>query len=264
MYLPEFFATHPVFRLGDLSQFMQSHGSTNPATRQASLAYHLKRGHIIRIRRGLYASVPRGPSPQEHTVDPIHLAAKATDDAVLGYKTALQVHLRDSKPGHTLTYLTAMSLGPPFQFQGRTYRGTLHPKALQDPGIEDMEVETRSQNGLRIRMTSLERTLVDILDRPILTGRWIQIWRLLSRLPPLDGQRVLTYVQALGNATTASKVGFFLSQPGNKLDVAEEVLEALKKCRPSSPHYMDRLYGLEGRLISTWNLIVPEVLLVQE
>jgi hypothetical protein len=107
-------------------------------------------------------------------------------------------------------------------------------------------------------VTSAERTLVDILDRPILSGRWDQIWPLLSRLPALDGEQLLEYVLALDSATTAAKAGFFLSQRFEAPKVADEVLDELQKIRPRSPHYMDRLYASEGRLVREWNLIVPK------
>jgi hypothetical protein len=69
----------------------------------------------------------------------------------------------------------------------------------------------------------------------------------------------------LGNRTTAAKVGFFLSQRRAEAQgVTQEVLGELQEHRPSSPHYMDRLYGSEGRLVNDWNLIVPVRLLEPE
>lgn len=260
MFLPQFFAQHPVFRVSEIKAHLESHGSTNPNTRNAALAYHLREGHILRIRRGLYASVPAAAEPGAHEVDPFHVAARATEDAILAYHSALAVHL--SLPPHrkAFIYLTGRSLGRPFRFQGHVFRGAQHPKALRTAGIQQIGTLHLSHRGLQITLTSIERTLVDILDRPILTGRWGSIWSLLGRIPRLDPHRVLEYALALENATAAAKVGFFLEQRRDALSVGPEILAHLKTHRPSSPHYMDRLYAPESQLVGEWNLIVPQEL----
>ncbi len=44
------------------------------------------------MRRGLYAVVAPGNTPETCPVDPYLVAAKSADDAVLAYHTALEVH----------------------------------------------------------------------------------------------------------------------------------------------------------------------------
>ena len=52
--------------------------------------------------------------------------------------------------------------------------------------------------------TSLERTLVDVLDRPDLTGSWEEIWRSLESIEFFDIEQIVEYVLLLENATLAS------------------------------------------------------------
>ena len=62
------------------------------------------------------------------------------------------------------------------------------------------------------RLTSLDRTLVDVLHRPDLAGGWEEVWRSLESVEYFDLDSVLEYALLLENATTAAKVGFFLEQ----------------------------------------------------
>ncbi len=67
------------------------------------------------------------------------------------------------------------------------------------------------RRGLEVRVTGLERTLVDVLDRPYLSGTWEEIWRSFDSVDFFDLDKVVEYSILLGNAITAAKVGFFFS-----------------------------------------------------
>jgi len=118
-------------------------------------------------------------------------------------------------------------------------------------------VKTESRSGLKIHVTGLERTLVDVLDRPTLCGSWEEIWRSLEMVEYFDLDQVVAYSLLLENATTASKVGFFLEQHRETLMVEESHLKPLMERRPRKPHYVARADKKPGKLESRWNLIVP-------
>ena len=111
--------------------------------------------------------------------------------------------------------------------------------------------------GVELRVTSLERTLVDVLERPDLSGSWEEIWRSLETIEFFDLDKVVEYTLLLENSTTAGKVGFFLEQHREPLMVEPRHLEALRARRPRQPHYLDRAKRTSGRLVSEWNLVVP-------
>ncbi len=111
---------------------------------------------------------------------------------------------------------------------------------------------------MQLRVTTLERTLVDVLDRPDLSGSFEEIWRSLESVEFFDLDRVVEYALLLGNATTIAKVGFFLEQHRGPLMVQPHHLKALQDMRPRQPHYLDRAKRTSGRLITEWNLVVPK------
>jgi predicted transcriptional regulator of viral defense system len=257
MRVKEFFATHPVFTNAEFTKHLEAGGSSNIKTKESLLAYHVRQGNLLRIRRGLYMAVPLGMKPETCPTDPYLIAAKMTDDAVLAYHTALEFHGKAYSVFEQFQYLTMRS-GRQTKFRSYTFSGVRPPKALGDQNIK-FGIKTMERSGLDVRVTSLERTLVDLMDRPILGGSWEEIWRSLEGIEFFDLKQVVEYALLLRNATTVARVGFFLEQHRESLMVTDHYLEMLRKHKPKAPHYFER--GKPGHLVKPWNLMVPESIL---
>jgi len=257
MNLEGFFARHPVFTVREMTAFLDSEKPRPSKATNSLLAYHTRAEHIMRVRRGLYVTLPQGSSPGTYSPDPFLLAAKMTEDSVLAYYTALEFHGKAYSVHKDFTYATR-KIPRPSHFRSYQFRAVQFPKALRLKGKEDFEVTNAERAGLTVRVTTLERTLVDVLDRPNLSGSWEQIWRSLESVEFFDLSKVVEYAVLLGNATTAAKVGFFLDQHRDVLMVKETHLKPLRDMKPRRPHYLERSKRHSGRLIQAWNLVVPE------
>jgi predicted transcriptional regulator of viral defense system len=257
MKLKAFFRTHPVFTVGDFAGFLSDDGTHNLRTQEALLTYHVKTGNIVRVRRGLYASVPPGASAETYPVDPFLLASRMTKDAVLAYHTALEFHGKAYSVYERFTYLSnnPMSL---ITFRTHSFKGVRFPQSLVRKKAESFNVMRVDHLGMAISVTGLERTFVDVFNRPDLSGSWEEIWRSLESVEFFDIDKVALYVDLLGNATTAAKVGYFLEQHKDVLMVDEAHLKAFRDRRPLRPHYLERSRRKAGRFVTAWNLVVPE------
>ena len=262
MKLNEFLSQHDVFTVDELDLFLSEKGSGKPSTRKALLTYYRKQGRIVSVRRGLYAVIPFGSLPDSSPVDPYLLTAKMTKDAVLAYHTALEFHGKAYSVYTRLYYLTTRR-SLPVRFRSYEIRGVLVPRLLRAKGKEMFGVVRHKRSGVELCVTSLERTLVDVLDRPELTGSWEEIWRSLESVEFFDIDQVVEYVLLLENATTAAKVGFFLEQHKENLMVDDVHLKPLRKLCPKRPHYLIRGKRQCGRLVKEWNLMVPDEILNQ-
>lgn len=251
-----FFATHPVFTHAEFTKFMEAGGSYNVKTRESLLKYHVKQGNLVRVRRGLYATVPLGTKPETCPADPYLIAARMTDDAILAYHTALEFYGKAYSVFKQFQYLTCQT-GRRSTFRSYTFCGIRPPGKLKKP--LQLGVNAVDHHGLDIKVTSLERTLVDLLDRPRLGGSWEEIWRSLEGVEFFDLKTVIDYALQLQNATTISRVGFFLEQHQNTLMVQEQHLDQLRTHGPKKPQYFER--GKSGRLVKSWNLMIPESIL---
>ncbi len=256
MKLNDFLSQHAVFTIEELDHFLSLRGAVNTNTRKSLLTYHRNQGRIIPVRRGLYATVPLGGDSASSLVDPYLVAAKMSDDAVLAYHTALEFHGKAYSVYMRLHYVSARK-SLPLEFQSHEFTRAPVPHLLREKGKEMFGVISRKRSGVELRVTNLERTLVDVLDRPDLTGSWEEIWRSLESVEFFDLDQVIEYVLLLENATTAAKVGFFLEQHREPLMVEARHLNALRNLRPRQPHYLDRAKRTSGHLVSEWNLVVP-------
>ena len=251
-----FFRRHPVFSGAELAAHLSAGGHVGARTQESLVAYHTRTGRLVRVRRGLFAVIPPEADGDTYPVDPYLIASRLTPDSVLSYHTALELHGRAYSVWQRLTYLASRPVEP-LTFRFHVYRGARFPEALVRVGKEHFGVSKMERAGMFLRVTSLERTLVDVLDRPSRSGGWEEIWRSLESVEFFDIDKIVEYVRLLGNATTASKVGFYLDQHRESLMVEESHLAALRSQRPKQPHYVDRRTGGDGSLITEWNLVVP-------
>ncbi len=263
--LNTFFAKHKIFTFKEIESYWLSTKvpppfeakQPNTSTLRNMLGYHQKKGHILRIRRGLYYVIPKGLSSDECAVDPFLIASKIADDAILGYRTALDFFGKLHTLSNELIYLSKCKKSNPLIFREITYRGVSIPRALERKGETYVEVVKENRADHPILVTSLERTFVDVLDRPHLCGSWEEIWRSLESIEYLNFDKVLHYTQILENATTVARVGFFLDSHREQWMIPNTYLSELKKIIPRQPQFLERGLKREHKLITDWNLIVP-------
>lgn len=221
------------------------------------LFYHQKQGHIMRLRRGLYCIIPNGIKPVDCPVDSFLVTSKMAPDAILAYRTALDFFGNLHTITNEFLYLSKKNESKPFIFRGVTYRSVSIPTALRKSDQSEYDVKSIGRGEQKVQVTSLERTFVDILDRPRLCGSWEEIWRSLENIEYLDLDKVVEYALLLHNRTTIAKVGFFLETHREEWMVPDSCLNELKKHLPSQPLYLERDLKEPHKLITQWNLIVP-------
>ena len=160
MKLEIFFAQHPVFTFEEVFDALSKNQQVNPSTLYNSLAYHRERGHITRIRRGFYYSIPQEiEDSTTYPVDPFLVASKIAGDAVLGYRTALAIFGKLHTLSNEFIYLSAKLEKRPYVFQDVKYRKVSIPTSLKKKNQERFGVTSVDRLGQEIFVTSLERTL---------------------------------------------------------------------------------------------------------
>lgn len=258
MSFETFFKEHPLFHHEELVEYMKSSGSYNQNTLKAVLQYHLAKKHLSRIRRGYYL-VANHYSGIRVESDYLLIAGRMAQDAVISYHTAMEFHALAYSVGPIVYFNSDERIGS-FVCEYGQYQQIIHPRALKP---EDLFLETKSHDrmGMDIRVTSIERTLVDCLHHPELSGGWEEIWRSFESIHFLDIERAIRYALRLGNATTIAKLGFFLAQHQEQFSVKEDQLVQLMQYRPKSRHYMDKKNQTEMKSSKRWNLIVPQAVI---
>lgn len=255
-----FFSHHSVFRFDEFQAAYQAAGDRSPQTTSTVLKQYVAAGRLVNVRRGLYARVPEGETANRFQVDPYLIASRLSKDAVIAYHSALQLLGKAHSVSSRITYLSAQR-AKPFEFQGTRFVPVLVPSSLRSLPDFGGGLRDEPRGGMSVRVTSYERTLVDVLDVPDYGGGWEEIWRSLESVEFFDLDLVVDYALRLGSALTIARVGFFLEQHREALMAEERHLETLQAHAPKRRQYFERRQGKGGKLIHRWNLIVPKEVL---
>lgn len=235
-----FIAQNPVFTLDEFRAAYKTMGR-DPASAQELVSYYLAQGTLMLVRRGLYS--------HPTSVDPWRLASRLTPDAVIAYDGALSFHKRIGV-GHSIHFASTK----------RTPQLIFNDIVFDVVRVEELPPHDKvSVNGDVLRVTSLERTLIDCLDRLDLAPSTKELWNAFKSAPRLDSRKLLHHLKKLQRGPLlASRLGLFLeAQPQIDTDLRMK----LGELGLQAPAYFDRSKAEKGmRIISRWNLIAPEEL----
>ena len=259
----DYFDRHPVFRFEDFAAAHTAGGRRSRHTTASVLKQHVAGGRLLHLRRGLYASVPRGFEAEagRYPVNPYHLATQLAPDAVVAYHAALDFYGTIYSVWNRFHYLT-QSRQSRFRFRNEEFVPIQSPVALRDLPDWGGGITEREHAGGLVRITTPERTFVDVLHSPEYCGGWEEVWRCLEMFEILDTESVVAYTRKLNSELTAARVGFFLEQHREILMVETHHLDALRELAPERPRYLDSRRE-SGKLIKNWNLIISEYVLNQ-
>jgi predicted transcriptional regulator of viral defense system len=251
-----FLTTHSLFTREEFAAVLRDRGRAE-ATVDSHLARWFRQGRIARVKQGVFVRLEPREGRDGRLPDFVALASRMAPDAAVAYHTALEAHGFAQSVFERLTFVT-WTKTKPTSFKGRRFVPVRPRAPLLAADRGERWIERAERAGIEIRVTSLERTVVDVLDRPALAGGVEEVWRSLSSVPALDPEPLEEYVKLLGSRTLAAKVGFFLETHREELVVPDALLERLRAGVPRSPVFMDRSLG--GRLVPGWSLVVPREL----
>ena len=214
----------------------------------------LKRGKIVRPRRGIYVAV----DPTSDTIGKDYrylIASKIRSKYYLGFHTALELH------GCAYSWFKKVTICIPhgsqfrqFEFQDSRYEpvSTSHP---------DMGIENISRRGHQLNISNPTRTFLDCLDRPRLAGGLEEVLKSISSLPGVKGEELLSILQRFDRKVCYRKAGYVLDILKNSPyyeGILEEIQEPLLERTRGVPVYMDRNHP--GHYNEKWNIyLIPNM-----
>jgi predicted transcriptional regulator of viral defense system len=249
-----FLSAHPVFTR---SEFAAAFGHPASAANVTSLLrHHLRAGNIKRVSREVFAAVPAHLAANRMVIDRFAAASKLRSDGVLGFHSALELHGIAYSEFNEVQLISA----------GRTElvelpfgacRFVTPPKVLVTAGKTDYLTATMDRQGVAVRVTAVERTIVDVLHRPELAGGVEEVLKSLDLVRYLDPAKVADYVELLDNRSIASVSGWWLEKRRGALGVTDEVLARLRARLPRSKHYALGAQSGHAVLVEPWRVLLP-------
>lgn len=254
-------AVEPVFTGSELVAHLAEHGVTHPVEEAGRLEERwLRAGRVLAVRPGLFAVVGEGRDPARFQPIPTLVATKMAPDAVVSHHAALD-HWGISYSLWFDAVYSATDPTPPIVYGAVYYRGVRFPQRLIDSGNQHFGVVTRTYADGTVRVTGMERTLVDVLADPDYGGSWDEIYQSLTRADQIDVETVAAYCQLRdGRPALRAKVGFFLDQHRGLWDITISDLNQFRPARPErqpGPFHLDPAPLERTHYVEDWNLVVP-------
>lgn len=249
-----FLATRKVFTLEEAARVLKPRGGKRGALER--LLYHVRKGRLKAVARGVYATVPPGVNAKDFQPDRYLVAMAVRPDAVFCYHAALELLGAAHSEWTRCTVFTSRRRRP--LELGRVRMEFLgHPPPLGARKALTLGVRVVDRAGSDLHVTGPERTLVEGFRQPARVGGVEELVESASGLPVLDLSLLEQVLQAYADRTAYAAVGWFLERFRRTFSVPPKVLDALRKRRPKSPHYLPR--GQRGGVMAgRWNLILSE------
>ena len=217
------------------------------------LAYLADRGWLLRLRRGLYTSVPLEVAhAQEWVEDPWVVASKlyGTSSYIGGWSACEHWNLTEQLFRNTVVITTRRMRNALDEVQGFTFR----VKRTKPERIFGIRSVWRGRT--RVNISDPSRTVADIVSDPSLGGGIRHVTDVLETYfesEYLNEDLLVSYVERLGNRTAFKRLGYLTEA----INVGSS--DFLQHCRDgmsSGISLLDPGLPARGRYLRRWNLRV--------
>lgn len=214
----------------------------NPRSAATLLWRYQKQGYIIKVRRGLYSVTNMATKQPE--ANKFQIASAITPTAYVAYHAAMEYHGLAHQVYYDVTVGTEQSFRA-FDFDGNHFAPHLSTFAL---GIENPVVDSH------VRVTNVERTLIDCIDRIDLCGGWEELVNCLRGVHYLREEQLMAVLKAYNKTALYKKTGFLFEQLG--LPVSTDFIASCRSYAKDSVMYLTS-GGTSDTFHAAWRLYAP-------
>ena len=254
----KFLGVEPVFTGSELAAYLAECGEADPfhAARRLEVGW-VRAGRVVVVRPGLFAVVGEGRDPARFQPMPTLVATKMAPDAVVSHHSALDFWGISYSLWFDAVY-SATEPQPSLVYGAVCYRGVRFPQRLIDSGNQHFGVVTETYADGVVRVTGMDRTLVDVLADPDYGGSWDEIYQSVTRADEIDVETVAAYCQLRdGGPALRAKVGFFLDQHRELWGIDNCELDQFRPQDPGPAVHLDPAAIECTHYVEEWNLVVP-------
>jgi len=214
------------------------------------LAGMVEKGMLIKLTRNLYHIVPQSADPNNYFPD-WHLVAKSLMKGrqyYIGYYSAMQVHGLITQPSLNEIIVTNLQVKPAIKkIRGIEFRFVYHTGA-RFFGFRNTWIDRHN----RVMVSDLEKTFIDALTRPHLSGGLVEIGKALYETKgKIDTRKFLDYLDRNNSEAAKKRYLFLVNLLG--LPWTEHYNEILKQIGLSYP-LLDTTWPDQGRKDSRFGL----------
>lgn len=206
---------------------------------------YLKKGYIERVRRDLYAVISM--ETEQPIPSRFQIASRISDDAYISHHSAFEFYGYSNQVFYDVYFGTEKKVRS-FEYDGLNYQPVVWRGNV---GIE------KTNNGVRV--TSLERTVIDSIADFIRIGGLEELLRCLALIPSLDEKKLIEALKIYNRGQLYQKVGYILEAYKGELSLSDEFF---KKCMINISASKTYLYEKQDDFVfhKKWMIYAPKEL----
>lgn len=213
----------------------------NIRTADSVLYSYKKKGWIASVRRNLYVAI--NLETGQPVCSPYQIAAHIAPGAYVSHHSAFEVHGMANQVFSNL-YVSSKTSFRPFEFDGKRFERVM---SVTEEGIKEIG---------KIRVTDLERTVVDSIKDFSKIGGLEELLRCLMMITYADADKLIKYLSIYDTCFLWQKAGYILSRFPN-MKIPSSFFDACKsKSRKNVRYLYDELKFEDPVFDREWRLYV--------
>lgn len=201
-----------IFTLDDAARIVKS--KTYAMT---ILRGYIEESLVVKIRRNLYGVTNLATKHIE--ANRYEVASALTPTAYISYHSALEFYGMTNQVFNTM-YVASESRFNSFEFDGLSY---IYAKSQTDIGIETPIM------SYGIRVTSLERTVIDCIDRIDRCGGSEEMLQCFGMIMHISEAKLMEVLASYDKATLYKKAGFILSRFRGRFNLSDDFFQICRE-----------------------------------
>ena len=220
----------------------------NKNTANSLLQSYLKKGYVKSVKRNLY--VVMNIAENAPVVHRCSVGSHITSSAYISHYSALSYYGFSNQVMNEV-YVSSDTAFRSFEFEGLIYKFL---KSRINEGV------VTTFDGVKI--TNLERTVVDGINDFDKVAGLEELLRSLSLIPFLDEIKLLKYLEIYNKQVLYQKVGYILEHFKRELNLSDNFFEICKNRIKKSVQYLSKsIHKEQLEYNSQWQMFVPKKLL---
>jgi predicted transcriptional regulator of viral defense system len=178
------------------------------------------------------------------------IACAITDTSYISHHSAFEYYGIVNQVFNEI-YVSSKTRFNHFEYDGVTYKYVASR-------IEEGVVEAKNTSGVRI--TDLERTVIDSVNDFNKIGGLEELLNCLERIQYLDDKKLKYYLDIYGTQGLYQRVGYLLNNYQKGMQLSEDFIDYCKSKIGKSSRYLTNELKEENLYNSEWKLMVPQSL----
>ena len=208
------------------------------------MASMVRSGKVVKIRNGLYAQIDNLGVP---LTTKFEIASKINDESFVSHHSALEYYGVANQVFNTLT------VGSKRKFNDFSFDDVDYTRQAIKDYTQVIYIVTAG-----VRVTTLERAVVDCIDNIDLGGGIDELLNALEQIRVLDENRLAEILQAYNKVILYQKVGFILEQYKDKYMLSDKFFTDCKSRLTNQIKYFLNDEYSDIAYNSDWQLMAPK------